>query len=348
MKFCHCILFLIAQTAAGCALTPITPPSIGLSMWAIAGYALLSIAIWQVVLRDWSVTLLLKILKRETLPTVASVIISAAVFLFVFGLLFLVIIIPENTLFIMGVLTFFMAPLAGTMLVHRLNCSWRNMIIRAVLLMLVVVSAGWIWTATMDNGIEEFFGQGSVLSRFAEHEIRAPGYDDPIPPDAFRIRKWRVSSIENNGNGYCMHIQSYGWMRAPVQPTGEWPSGWIHCFDITISNEPFLPKAVGAGVGVDGIDVLHFRGTLDRGTKLQGMAWRNGILTLTLSPYNSLTGLVLEIIDKGDVILTLLPSDSTTDKEAGTLTWAVEDQPWEVGDSLTFRIRAQRLPPAPP
>ena len=85
------------------------------------------------------------------------------------------------------------------------------------------------------------------------------------------------------------------------------------------------------------------------------------MLTLTLNSYIPLTDLVLEVIDwdylafvgKGvpdnaPIILTLFPSEATTDKEAGTLTWAVEDQPWKFGDSLTLRIRAQRLPPAPP
>ena len=348
MKFCYCILFLIVQTAAGCALTPITPATIGLSRWAIAVYALLYVVIWQVVLRDWSIAMVLKILKKETLPAFVSAIVSAAVFLFVSGLLILMIIIPENTLFIMGILTFFMAPLAGTMLFHRLNCSWKTIITRAVLLMLVVLIAGWIWTATMDNGIEDFFGQGSVLARLAEYEIRTPGYDDPVSNNDWGILKWRVSSIENNGNMYCMRIKSYLWMRAPVQPTGEWPSEWTHCFDITIKNAPFMPEAFEEGIGMVGVDDFQFRGTLDRRIELRGLTWRDGMLTLTLSPYDPLTELALEIIDDGEVTLTLFPSDAEMDEGAGTLTWAVENQPWDVGDFLTFRIRAQRLPPAPP
>ena len=54
------------------------------------------------------------------------------------------------------------------------------------------------------------------------------------------------------------------------------------------------------------------------------------------------------LVCNAPIILTLFPSDAATDKETGTLTWTVEDQPWKFGDSLTFRIRAQRLPPAPP
>ena len=83
------------------------------------------------------------------------------------------------------------------------------------------------------------------------------------------------------------------------------------------------------------------------------------MLTLTLSPYDPLDGVALEVIgyrvyegteipDDAPIILTVFPSEATTDKEAGTLTWVVESQPWEAGDRLTFRIRAQRLPPAPP
>ena len=84
------------------------------------------------------------------------------------------------------------------------------------------------------------------------------------------------------------------------------------------------------------------------GVHIEELAWRDGMLTLTLSPYDPLTELALEIIDDGEVTLTLFPSDAETDEGAGTLTWAVENQPWDIGDFLTFRIRAQRLPPDPP
>ena len=367
MKFCYCILFLIAQTAAGCALTPITPPSVWESRWAIAVYALLYVVIWQVVLRDWSGALLLKFWKREALPTLTSVIVSSVVLLFVFGLLILMIIIPENTLFIMSILTFFMAPLAGTILFHRLNCSWRTIITRAVLLTLVVLITGWIWAATMDNSIEDFFGKGSGLSRLAEYEIRVPGYDDPIPRGALEILKWRIISIERDGNRYCMRIKSYGWMRAPIQPTGEWPNEWTHCFGIVVHDALFFPETTELGVGADqkkGFVREQFRlfSTLippRAAVRIEGLVWRNGRLTLTLSPYNPLTDLVLEVIDywaydgkkipdNAPIILTLFPSDAVTDKAAGTLTWTVEEQPWKFGDRLTLRIRAQRLPPAPP
>ena len=88
------------------------------------------------------------------------------------------------------------------------------------------------------------------------------------------------------------------------------------------------------------------RGTSSE-TEAQGLKWEDGALTLTLNPYFPLTGLVLEFIDDGDIILTLFPGDATTDSQAGTLTWAVPEQPWQDGDSLTFRIRAQRLPGDP-
>ena len=80
---------------------------------------------------------------------------------------------------------------------------------------------------------------------------------------------------------------------------------------------------------------------------MQGLNWQDGALTLTLDPYFPLTGLALEFIDDGDIILTLFPSEAATDSGAGTLTWAVPEQPWQDGDSLTFRIRAQRLPGDP-
>lgn len=118
------------------------------------------------------------------------------------------------------------------------------------------------------------------------------------------------------------------------------------CFSIIVNEAIFVP---GESDDSARLNYRRFstRGTFDDQTTIQRLEWENGALTLTLDPYFPLTGLALEFIDDEDIILTLFPSDAATDSEAGTLTWAIPEQPWQDGDSLTFRIRAQRLPDDP-
>ena len=341
MKCIYYIALMILQMTAMCSLGPIVPDSIGLSALAIALY----IVIWQIVIQSMISALLLKFRKSEHLPAVVSFAISASVFLFVIGLLIRVLNIPQNTVFIVfiiGAPTFFMAPWVGAMLIMRLKCSFRTAANYAILALFLILILGWVWALFMDERVEEFFGEGTVLAELAYDSVRVPGYDDP-----YIIRDpeiWQLTGIEKDGNSYCVHARAHGWMRLQTQGSR---NEWTDCFPTVLNSAIFRPDATDDS---DRLDDRSFcvRGTFFKcWTDIQGLKWQSGALTLALNPYFPLTGLVLEFIDDGDIILTLFPSDAATDSEAGTLTWAVPEQPWQDGDSLTFRIRAQRLPGDP-
>ena len=333
------------QMTAMCSLGPIVPDSIGLSALAIALYILLYIAVWQIVIQSLITALLLKFRKSEHLPAVVSFAISAGVLLFVIGLLIRVLNIPQNTVFIVfiiGAPTFFMAPWVGAMLIMRLKSSFRTVANHAISALFLILILGWVWALFMDERVEEFFGEGTVLAELAYDYVRVPGYDDP-----YIIRDpeiWQLTGIQKNGYSYCVHVRSHGWMRLPTHGSR---NEWTDCFPTVLNHAIFTP---GATDDSDRLDDRSFcvRGTFFKcWTDIQGLEWQNGALTLTLDPYFPLTGLVLEFIEDEDIILTLFPSDAATDSEAGTLTWSVPEQPWQDGDSLTFRIRAERLPGDP-
>ena len=85
-------------------------------------------------------------------------------------------------------------------------------------------------------------------------------------------------------------------------------------------------------------------------TTLQSLQWRNsGIITLTLSPNASLSGLALDFIAlDGTVALTLPASAAKTDSAAGTVTWSSAATPWKAGDKLMLRIRNASAMPTEP
>ena len=75
-------------------------------------------------------------------------------------------------------------------------------------------------------------------------------------------------------------------------------------------------------------------------TAVQWLEWRNGAVTLLLFPYANLAGHTLDFIAlDGTVALSLDANLATADSTAGTLTWAVANQPWQEDDQLMLRIR---------
>ena len=242
-------------------------------------------------------------------------------------------------------LTIILGPVAGTILLDRIEsfpysphkCSFcRIAIISAISFALFVMIIGWVWAWTIDDRVEHFFGKGSVSTELAYQQVGLREHN-VIPNPGYIV--WQITSITNTGNLYCARLQFYTWMRMPTHERTD-------CFGIVLKDAIFIPSETNHSVRPQDKS-FRARGTSDSWTEIQGLKWQDGTLTLTLTPYFPLTDLVLEFIDDGDIILTLLPSDATTDSEAGTLTWAVEDQPWETGDFLRFRIRAQRLPATP-
>ena len=74
-------------------------------------------------------------------------------------------------------------------------------------------------------------------------------------------------------------------------------------------------------------------------TSITALTGDSSTVTLSLSPYNALAGHTLDFITgDGTTTLSLTASEATGDATAGTLTWAVSDQPWSSGDELMLRI----------
>lgn len=135
--------------------------------------------------------------------------------------------------------------------------------------------------------------------------------------------------------------------RTPLIVTVTAPEGTIH--------EAFFdPVAIGSAIGADGANgalepsAFTVNGT---STALQSLKWHSSeIITLTLSPNASLSGLALDFIAlDGSVALTLPSSAAKTDTAAGTVTWSSAAAPWRAGDQLMLRIRnaAATTPTAP-
>ncbi len=121
----------------------------------------------------------------------------------------------------------------------------------------------------------------------------------------------------------------------------------------TIHEAFFDPVTIGAAIGADGANgalkpaAFTVNGT---STSLQSLKWHSsGIITLTLRPGASISGLALDFIAlDGTVALTLPASAAKTDTAAGTVTWSSAAAPWRSGDQLMLRIRnASAAPTAP-
>ena len=111
----------------------------------------------------------------------------------------------------------------------------------------------------------------------------------------------------------------------------------------------FAPVSSGDAVGYfgtgDALKPTTFR-TGDASITVQSLKWQDNAVTLELSPYNALAGQTLDFITgDGTTSLSLEASAATGDSAAGTLTWAVESQPWASGDELMLRIREANTPP---
>ena len=103
----------------------------------------------------------------------------------------------------------------------------------------------------------------------------------------------------------------------------------------TLHEAFFDPTAAGTG------DVSPASFTLNgTATEITGLTWSEGKVRLSLNPYVSLVGYVLDFIElDGSVSLTLGVSEAELDVEGGTLSWDVSERPWEEGDMLMLRIR---------
>ena len=68
-------------------------------------------------------------------------------------------------------------------------------------------------------------------------------------------------------------------------------------------------------------------------------------MVLETDPFNRIEGLHLYFIElDGSTGLVLSASSATVNATAGTLTWSVAEQPWELGDQLMLRITSVAPP----
>lgn len=120
----------------------------------------------------------------------------------------------------------------------------------------------------------------------------------------------------------------------------------------TVHEAFFDPIAIGSAIGADATNgalkptEFTANGTA---TAMQSLKWDpTGIVTLTLSPNASISGLALDFIAlDGSVALTLPASSAKTDSAAGTLKWSMLNSPWQAGDKLMLRIRNAMSSPTP-
>lgn len=104
----------------------------------------------------------------------------------------------------------------------------------------------------------------------------------------------------------------------------------------------FDPVSSGDAVGYFGTGDTLKPTSFDMGgvsIAIQSLSWEDNAVTLGLSPYNALTGQVLDFIAlDGTGALSLDASTAIRDSRAGTLTWALGNQPWSSGVQLMFRL----------
>ena len=112
----------------------------------------------------------------------------------------------------------------------------------------------------------------------------------------------------------------------------------------TLHEAFFDPTALmGGGVGFSGASGVLSPAGFSVGstsTTIQGLAWQNGSVSLTLQQYVSLDGYSLDFIGlDGRMTLSLDAGSAAVDGAQGTLTWTSAERPWHEGDMLMLRIR---------
>ncbi len=108
----------------------------------------------------------------------------------------------------------------------------------------------------------------------------------------------------------------------------------------TIHEAFFDPQALSSGDGYEGSTGDLSPATFDVGSTAHTITSLYGTgdaVTMVLSPYVDLTAHTLDFIT-GDGTTMLSLTGATGDSTAGTLTWAVDGQPWSSGDELMLRI----------
>ena len=194
----------------------------------------------------------------------------------------------------------------------------------------------------------EFWLTGQDAGLFQAVDV----YDDTDPSNGYR--KATVTARPLPAGRYTFSDHGILPWYEPCDFDGEGSLDWT----ITavapdgVAHEAFFdPVSIGTTVGADTangkLSPISFT-VAGSSASLHSLKWENGSVTLTLSPYASLSDKLLDFIAlDGTISLTLAANSATVDGAAGSLTWMAAAQPWNAGDQLMLRIRQDPTIPLP-
>ena len=153
----------------------------------------------------------------------------------------------------------------------------------------------------------------------------------PLPAGTYRT----IYRNQHSEFQPCEFIPTYSRLEWVVTVTA--PTGTVH--EVLFDPADLSPgTGFSSSAGVFDPAGFTFGGTA---TTVTGLKWEGGSVVLTLSPYVSLSGQLVDFIAlDGTVSLTLNAGAATADAAAGTLIWPVASPPWKAGDKLMVRVRA--------
>ena len=105
----------------------------------------------------------------------------------------------------------------------------------------------------------------------------------------------------------------------------------------TLHEAFFDPKESDGAIGTLDPNSFSAKGA---DTTIKSLTWKDQLVTMEITPINPLEGHTMDFIAlDGSVATSLSFDDATVDTDSATLTWDVENQPWQDGDQLMLRIR---------
>ena len=193
---------------------------------------------------------------------------------------------------------------------------------------------------------------GSQYSRFLFAGPDAHLFRNGVKDDDSDVSSYSVVSTTTRPlprGMYEVHHTTQIWLFFPCDYVPNSYSRWnvhVRAPSATLYEAFFDPvldtstSAVGAGGGRGVLKPSVFIGANNATTTVSGLAWESGAVKIRLSPHTPLAGQKLEFIEMdGTTSLTLNAADAAVDAANDTLSWTVDSQPWEDGDTLMLRIR---------
>ena len=114
------------------------------------------------------------------------------------------------------------APMLGVIALDRIKHSYRRFVTGAMLIGVVVIMGGWIWTGAMPDGRDSFGVDRVAYAEEALHMLEVECIIRGAPENIDRgisngQSKWRITSIDELADDrYLATVQFYTWMRIPT------------------------------------------------------------------------------------------------------------------------------------